>query len=112
MTQIASALLITRDLFFSSQIEGLARSAGVALQIAPCITETQADLDCDLIILDLELPAIDFAELAELLNTNDVHSVGYGSHVKTDLFDAAGRAGIEHLVARGRLHEHLQDLLR
>lgn len=110
MTQIASALLVTRDLFFSSQIEGLARSAGVSLRIASRLPESHVDLDCDLMILDLELPALDFEELAKRLATDAPRTVGYGSHVKTDLFEAGRKAGIEQIVARSHLRERLQAL--
>lgn len=112
MIPVASALLVTRDLMFSSQIEGLARSAGVTLQIASGLSDSFADLDCDLLILDLELPTLDFEELAERLKTLELPTVGYASHVKTHLFDSGRQAGIDYLVARGGLRERLQELFR
>ena len=112
MTQIASALLVTRDLFFSSQIEGLARSAGVTLQIVPRLPQLNSDLNCDLLILDLELPELDFEELAQQLDSQEFLTIGYGSHVKTHLFDEARKAGLAQLVPRGRLRDHLQQLFR
>jgi len=112
MTSFASALLVTQDLFFSSRIEGLARSAGVRLQIASRLPEPDAELDWDVLILDLELPGLDFDELAQRLKSHEFRTVGYGSHVKTHLFDAGRDAGIEQLVARGSLCDRLRELFQ
>lgn len=112
MPQIAKAMLVTRDLFFSSQIEGAVRSAGVMLKISSRLPDADAELGLDMLIVDLELPGLDFDELSLLLQTHELPAVGYGSHVKTHLFEAGQKAGIEHLVARGGLQDRLRELLR
>lgn len=112
MSEVSTALLVTSDLFFSSQIEGIARAAGVTLRIASDLPDPGEELGEELLILDLELPTLDFDELARLVQTHELRTVGYGSHVKTHLFDAAKQSGIEHLVSRGQLRDRLPEFLR
>lgn len=109
MTQVSTALLVTRDLFFSSQIEGIARAAGVRLRIVSALPASSDELRCELIIIDLELPALNFDDLARLIQTREVRTVGFGSHVKTHLFDAAKQAGVGQLVTRGQLRDRLPE---
>lgn len=110
MPQVAKAMLVTGDLFFSSQIEGVARSAGVTLDISSHLPDADGELGLDMLIVDLELAGLDCDELARLLHKHELPAVGYASHVKTHLFEAGKKAGIEHLVVRGGLRDRLREL--
>lgn len=63
----------------------------------------------DAVLIDLELDGFDATA------TRKFHGhvfAGYGSHVRTSLFEAAAAAGIEHLFTRGELHGRGADRLR
>ena len=109
----AQLVLLTTDLFFTSKIQGPATHLGFRVKIV----SSQPGLDSfDLnqlagVIVDLELPGLDFARLSETIHTHAVKFIGYGSHVKTNLFDSAREAGIGLLYSRGEISSKLPEIL-
>lgn len=101
-------LLVADDLMLTSDVSGYA-----TMQQVP-FTNVRADellswlqnQDAGqriLLLIDLATPNLNTRMLTEAAQLNCVvQAVGYGPHVKTDLFDAARDAGLKNLMSRGQ----------
>lgn len=99
------------DLFFQSRIEGHCRVCGFSLQQINRLDQIGSPETIRGLIVDLEFPGLDFERLGEILTEQQLPALGYGSHVKTHLFEAAQEAGIEHLFSRGEIDARGVEIL-
>ncbi|HUG18367.1 MAG TPA: hypothetical protein VMM56_05280, partial [Planctomycetaceae bacterium] len=88
------------DLFFQSRLQGHCSACGYRLQPINRLDQIGSPEIIRGLIVDLEFPGLDFQRLGEILTENQLPALGYGSHVKTHLFEAAREAGIENLFSR------------
>jgi PleD family two-component response regulator len=106
------------DLIFSIKIKTAAKALDVELffersadQIVPRIREKKPML----VILDLnssKLRPLDvIAQLKADTELNGIPTLGYVSHVQTDLIAAARQAGIDDVLARSAFSEQLGQIL-
>ncbi len=106
------------DLIFSIKISTAAKALGVDIyfersadQLIPRIREKTPSL----VILDLDSskmrPLEAIAQLKSDPALKDVHTLGYVSHVRTDIIDAARQAGIDEVLARSAFSERLGEIL-
>jgi hypothetical protein len=65
------------------------------------------DAEGDLVIVDLGRPGV-----LEVLASITIRTIGFGSHVDTELLDAARAAGCDEVLPRSQLFRRLPDLLR
>ncbi len=103
-------LLITSDLFLSSQIVGQARQAGVDLEVASQLREPATGSWC-IVILDLESPGADPAAIANDPRLQGAKLLAYGPHVQAALFEAASAAGFE-TAPRSQMSAATASLIR
>ena len=105
------------DLFFGSKVTGAAARLGIHVQVA---VTRQAVLEAalsklDLVIVDLDAPAVDpiglVGELRSGSAPSPVRVVGFASHVRDDLLAAARAAGYDQVFTRGSLATALPRLL-
>ena len=105
------------DLFFGSKVTGAAAKLGIHVQVA---VTRQAVLAAalskpDLVIVDLDAPAVDAIGLiGELRSGSGVRPprvVAFASHVRDDLLAAARAAGYDQVLTRGALAAALPQLL-
>lgn len=106
-------LLVSSDLFLSSQIEGAARKSELSFRAVNSLAaldedSTAADV---VVVVDLELPGLDKTSLATRVSESSAIWIAYAAHVKTQLFDAARLAGIERLHSKGEISRHLESIL-
>ena len=110
-------VLATDDLLATSRVEGVARAAGLELDIVPlrALGSTVGSVTIDLLIVDLDAGgAAAIAELTEAIELSGPiggRVIGYFSHVDTPLRAAAEAAGIE-AWPRGRFWRELGMLLK
>ena len=106
------------DLIFSIKISTAAKALGVDIfferspdQVVPRIREKMPSL----VILDLNSskmrPLEIIAQLKGDATLRDIHTLGYVSHVQSDLIEAARRAGIDEVLARSAFSERLGEIL-
>lgn len=106
------------DLIFSIKISTAAKALGVDIfferspeQLVPRIREKMPTL----VILDLNSgklkPLEVIAELKSDAALREIFTLGYVSHVHTDVIDAARRAGIDEVLARSAFSNQLGDIL-
>ncbi len=106
------------DLLFSSKIRTTAKQAGVDLTFArtpPEILDQARALRPTLLIFDLNSAKADPLETIAALKGDPelsaIRTLGFVSHVHTDLIEAARKAGIDDVMARSAFAARLADIL-
>jgi CheY-like chemotaxis protein len=111
-------LVAVDDLLFSSKIRTTARQAGVELTFARTpaeIVERSRALQPSLIIFDLNsakaAPIDTIAALKRDPELASIRTLGFVSHVHTELINAARAAGIDDVMARSAFAGQLAEIL-
>ena len=111
-------LVAVDDLLFSSKIRTVAKQAGVDVTFARTpaeILERARNGRPSLIIFDLNSgktdPVATIAALKDDPALAGIRTLGFASHVHTDLINAARNAGAEQVVARSAFVGNLADIL-
>jgi len=107
------------DLMFASKISTAARQLGVDVVFARSSEEVlhhARSLRPQLAIFDLNSRRVDpLATIAALKADSElagVRTLGFVSHVQTEIIDAARRAGIDEVLARSAFSARLGEILR
>jgi PleD family two-component response regulator len=111
-------LAVLDDLMFTSKIKTTAGRIGVAVTFARSADAALSEMRKaapSLVILDLNNvranPLGLVASMKQDPALSSVPTVGYVSHVQTDVIDAARRAGVGEVLARSAFTERLADIL-
>ena len=111
-------LAVLDDLMFTSKIKTAATQLGVAVTFARSKDAALAAMRTvapTLVILDLNNPRVDPLGIVEAMKQEpalaSVPTVGYASHVQTDVIDAARLAGVGTVLARSAFTMQLGDIL-
>src|SRR5579872_622756 len=92
-----AAVLISRDLFFTSKVTGTAAALGIRLQVVGDVqtaAKLAEDESCRCVFIDLADAAVDVsAFFQQLPATHQCAVVAFGSHVQTERLQAAREAG-------------------
>ena len=112
-------LAILDDLMFTSKIKTAAGQLGVDVTFARNADAARAELAKDapsLVILDLNSARTSPLDIVTSMKANpalaSVPTVGFVSHVQTDLIDAARQAGVDQVLARSAFTAQLAEILR
>jgi PleD family two-component response regulator len=112
-------LAVLDDLMFSSKIKTTAGQLGVAVTFARSAETAIAEMRKSapsLVILDLNNartnPLGIVASMKEDPALAAIPTVGYASHVQTDVINAARQAGVGEVLARSAFTIQLADILR
>jgi hypothetical protein len=112
MSDSPTLQFLSFDLFFQSRLQGHCAANGYRLQQINRLDQINSPETIRGLIVDLELPGLDFVRLGEILIENQLPALAYGSHVKTHLFEAAREAGIEHRFSRGEIDARGVEILK
>jgi len=111
-------LAVLDDLMFTSKIKTTASQLGVTVAFARSADAALSAMRNEtpaLVILDLNNPrTTPLAIVAEMRKDPalaGIPTVGYVSHVQTDVIDAARRAGVGEVLARSAFTQRLADIL-
>ena len=111
-------LAIVDDLMFTSKIKAAAAQLGVPLTFARSSDGALAEMRTNrpmLVILDLNStrtqPLITVAAMKADPVLADIPSIGFVSHVQTDLIEAARKAGVGEVLARSAFTMQLPEIL-
>jgi CheY-like chemotaxis protein len=111
-------LVAVDDLLFSSKIRTVAKQAGVDVTFARTPTDILQRARSErptLVIFDLDCAKTDPVATIAVMKTDPVlahiPALAFVSHVRTDLIDAARKAGAEQVLARSAFAGNLADIL-
>jgi len=111
-------LALVDDLLFSSKIKTAANQLGVHVAFARSSERALAEMRVAapaLVILDLNNPRIDPLRTVESMKADpslsSVPTVGFASHVHTEVIEAARRAGVDEVLARSAFSQRLPEIL-
>ena len=112
-------LAVLDDLMFTSKIRTAAAQLGVAVTFARSSDAALAEMKKEppsLVILDLNNPRTDPLAIVSSMKQDpalaSIPTVGYASHVQTDVIDAARQAGVGDVLARSAFTAQLAEILR
>ena len=115
---LSMVLVAVDDLLFSSKIRATAKQAGVELTFArtPEDVLSQARMSKPaLVIFDLNSAKTDPLATIAALKADPtlavIRTVGFASHVHTDLIAAARKAGADQVLPRSAFAGNLADIL-
>jgi CheY-like chemotaxis protein len=111
-------LAVVDDLMFTSKIKAAAQQLGVAVTFArssgAAVTGMRTAAPA-LVILDLNSPRTDPLGIVAAMKGDpalaSIPTVGFVSHVQTDLIDAARAAGVDEVLARSAFTARLAEIL-
>ena len=112
-------LAVLDDLMFSSKIKTAANQLGVALTFARSAEgalTAMRNAAPSLVIFDLNNARINplgiVAAMKEDAKLASIPTLGYASHVQTDVINAARQAGVGEVLARSAFATQLGDILK
>ena len=110
-------LAILDDLLFTSKMRATAKQVGATLAVAKSREAALAEMRANppaLVIFDLNNPRTDPLGIVTAMKADPalagIHTVGFVSHVHTELIDAARKAGVADVMARSMFAEHLPQI--
>jgi PleD family two-component response regulator len=111
-------LAVLDDLMFSSKIKTAANQLGVDLRFSRSLEgalDTMRKNPTTLVIFDLNNTRINPLAIVAAMKDDPalaaIPTVGYASHVQTDVIDAARQAGVGEVLARSAFSAQVGDLL-
>jgi CheY-like chemotaxis protein len=111
-------LALVDDLMFTSKIRSAANQLGVAVTFARSGDQALAQMRTNppsLVIIDLNNLRTNPLGTVEAMKTDPqlaaIPTVGFVSHVQTELIQAARRAGVAEVLARSAFTEQLGDIV-
>ena len=111
-------LAVLDDLMFTSKIKTTANGLGVTVAFARSADGALAEMrktTPDLVILDLNNartnPLGIVAAMKQDAALASIPTVGYASHVMTDVIEAARQAGVGQVMARSAFTQQLAEIL-
>jgi CheY-like chemotaxis protein len=113
-----SIVAAVEDLMFSSRIAATVKQMGIALTFARSagdVLEQTRTLKPGLIIFDLNAAALDPIRAIRAIKADDasrdIATLGFVSHVDSDVIAAAREAGIDEVLARSAFFARLGEML-
>jgi PleD family two-component response regulator len=111
-------LAVLDDLMFSSKIKTAANQLGVDLRFSRSLDgalETMRKNPTTLVIFDLNNTRINPLTIVAAMKDDPalsgIPTVGYASHVQTDVIDAARQAGVGEVLPRSAFSAHIGEIL-
>lgn len=115
-TDPPAALLISRDLFFSSKVTSTADALGIRVQVvgdSEAAARLAGEEQFRCVFIDLADAGLDVsAFFRELKSQRAIPVVAFGSHVATARLQEARDAGCTDVMPRSRFSASLPELLR
>ena len=112
-------LAVLDDLMFSSKIKTAANQLGVAVTFARSSQAALAEMrksTPSLVIFDLNNPRTDPLGTVGAMKDDPalsaIPTLGFASHVQTDVIDAARQAGVGEVLARSAFTMQLGEILQ
>src|SRR5476651_1395187 len=119
LSWLAMILAVVDDLMFSSKIKTAANQLGVDLRFSRSVNgalETMRKNPTTMVIFDLNNERIDALAIVAAMQQDPalaaIATVGYASHVQTEVINAARQAGVGEVLARSAFVQQLTEILQ
>jgi CheY-like chemotaxis protein len=112
-----NALALTHDLTIHSAAHGSGKRTGVAVRVVDTADRLVDEADANpavLVVLDLETPNLDVAEVVARLHdrfTPPKRIVAFGPHVHRERLEAARKAGCDEVLSRGQFSAGMDEII-
>ena len=112
-----SAVYLTKDLLFSSQVTSAASVCGLDISVVSGVEALMARVesgDVHLVLLDYGTPHLDLLDLVPRIRATSAEAisiVAFGPHVNVAGLAAARQAGCDGVYTRGQFSRQLVDIL-
>jgi CheY-like chemotaxis protein len=111
-------IFFTGDLVFPSRVAGVARRLGAQMNVVASAEALSASFNAApqqgaVVLLDLNSPAVDVADVVARIKTLGTVSVivAFGPHVHEAKLDAARAAGCDFVLTRGQFDSQMEAIL-
>ena len=112
--------LLSSDLFYASQLQGIVQRLGLSLIQAATSAELLSRRDAPnaengIVLIDLSTSDLDLDDLVSKLREghNEPKAIlAYAPHVATAKLDAARKAGCDRVLTRGQAKREIGDILQ
>lgn len=114
MSSSSQALIVCNDLFFSTQLHGAAKKAGLTAKTALSPSQAVQLLGTETFawtVVDLELPQLDLPEMCRTAKGAGSRVVAFGPHVHETLLKQAKESGCDVVLTRGQASAALDEVL-
>jgi CheY-like chemotaxis protein len=112
-------LAVLDDLMFTSKIKTAAKQLGATVGFARSASDALGQMRTSapsLLVLDLNCARADPLGLVSSMKQYPalaaIPTLGYVSHVQTQVIEAARQAGVDEILARSAFSDQLADILR
>jgi PleD family two-component response regulator len=112
-------LAVLDDLLFTSKIKNAAAPIGTAVRFARSSTDALSEMRKSvpsLVIFDLDSsctgPLATLAEMRKDSALGAIPTIGFASHLQSDVINAARAAGIDEVLTRSAFTLRLGDIIR
>lgn len=107
-------LLMTQDLFFSSQITGIGPRIGAEIRVngnPESVRQLCEQESITCVVIDLGLPGLNLPEWVAGFAGSPPPLVAYDAHIRTDRLEQARAAGCVEILTRGQVASQLPRVL-
>ena len=111
-------LAVLDDLMFSSKIKTAANQLGVDLRFSRSLDgalDTMRKNPTTLVLFDLNNQRLDPLAIVAAMHADpalaSIPTLGFASHVHTEVIEAARRAGVDEVLARSAFSQRLPEIL-
>ena len=112
---VPQGILLSADLFFSSQVTGAAAVRGLRVAVksdAAAVIELLNASAVQFVIIDLGTPGLSVGGLLEQITAEPrPFVIAYDAHVRTDRLQAARDAGCDEVLSRGQFSAQLPAII-
>lgn len=112
---VPDIVVLCRDLFFASEIQGTGDLHGVSVRLVDTDQEAIEAVSTNptrLLIVDLRNPGLDCGQLIAELPVPRPRVLGFYPHVQAEYLELAQAAGFDEVVTRGRFSADLKEFLK
>ncbi len=111
-----SILFVSGDLMFASRLRGIEENISCSVTLcgaAASLEQALAQKRPDVVIVDLEMPGLDIADvMSRLPGDHRPVVIAYAPHVHEARLAAARTASCDHVLSRGQFNARIDQLLR
>lgn len=109
-------LFLSDDLLFAQQVANAITESGCDNKTVSNLSQIRSAIEeghqPNVIVVDLSLAGLAFAEVVELAHRESASCIGIVSHVHQGKIERAKAAGFDHILTRGQIADRLGQIIK